>query len=123
MMSWQCQGPACGLKAVLTELPSPLIRLLLWSRVAGPGTHSALQRAFLALRLSIFTRSFPPLGCLKHISASPWDMGQRARKHKRQTYFFGTLGSEVSSKWAIYSPVSFILTSNWPVTQFGLTYL
>lgn len=37
--------------------------------------------------------------------------------------FFRTLGSEVSPKWAIHSPVSFILTSNWPVTQFGLTYL
>lgn len=69
------------LKTVLIELPPSLIRLLLWSGVAGPGTHSANQRAFLALQLNILTRSFLPLGCLRHIHASAWDRGcQEARE-------------------------------------------
>lgn len=38
--------------------------------------------------------------------------------------FFRTLGSEVSSRWAIHSPVCFITQiSKWPVTLFGLIYL
>lgn len=79
MRSWQCQGPACRLKAVLIELPPSLIRLLLWSRVAGPGTHSANQCAFLALQLNILTKSFPPLGCWRHIHASAWYRGCQGR--------------------------------------------